>query len=425
MFNGGTRKRILSCPSVSHSTPTKQSCKPDVSSLPVTSSPSSKHAKDAPKINSLSTSSNNPAYPLRPIHQHNSASNPNTSNNMSNPVPSPVRVSSSFPQELPFSLSRSFMIDYMWHQQQTHHSSINPANANKMNHFQFPPYSALNWIKQQPTSFLFKPNNAPTTIATPQALSFSSSSNDEKPPAFNHFHSAAFKPVINAMRLNDESMSMASNARNHSPVSSSSSNYNHTTTSSTNQSDDEQQSTSCGDKKLMNRKRLQRNDKEEVSADFYGSNHEKEKKVYVTNGIEIEDNNCSINGEDEENEMVDIETTEDDNIQILNLQPYRTSNFGSSIETEDEEEIEVTDGGKFENNNNNLTLYENRFVHERKEKSPIRFLKEIVNRSEREIEENYLLNSTRSSSPHGTLNLKKEVSLHKKILFCYKPVSTS
>lgn len=415
MFNGGTRKRILSHASMSsHGSASKDRCKSDpIESLPI----APKRSKDT---KSNSTPANTSQYPLRPIqHHHNSApSAPNNSNpvaSVSSVVPlntSPIRASSSFPQELPFSLSRSFMIDYMWHhQQQTHHSSVTPTSANKVNHFQFPPYSALNWIKQQPTSFLFKPNNVPTTtIAQPPALPLSASSNDEKPPAFNHFHSAAFKPVINAMRLNDESIINASsmvtsvNARNHSPISSSSSNYNHTTASSTNLSDDEQ----AAEKKFMNRKKVAKNGKEESAGDFYESNHEEERKVYLTNGnggdsYNLENHSIS---DDEESEMVDIETTEDD-IQIHNLQPYRTSQF----ETEDEEEIEVTDG-KLESNNNNLTSYESQFG-ERKGKSPIRFLKEIVNRSEREIEESYLMkkSSNQSSPPQSTLNLKKEVRM--------------
>lgn len=412
MFNGGTRKRILSCASMSSESSSKQNHKADTSQ----STPSApKRSKDT-KSNSQPTTTNTSQYPMRPIqaHHHNSASNANNSNptvsGVNTVVPlntSPIRASSSFSQELPFSLSRSFMIDYMWHhQQQTHHSSVTPSSANKVNHFQFPPYSALNWIKQQPTSFLFKPNNAPTTIAPP-ALPLSTLSNDEKPPAFNHFHSAAFKPVINAMRLNDEpTMSTSSmvtniNARNHSPISSSSSQYNHTTASSTNQSDDEQQlTTTGGDKKFMNRKRLMKNNKGEPTGDFYESNEER--KVYLTNDSNNVQNH-SIS-DDEESEMVDIETTEDD-IQILNLQPYRSSHF----ETEDEEEIEVTDG-KLESNNN-LASYDSQYG-ERKEKSPIRFLKEIVNRSEREIEESYMLkkNSAQNSPPHATLNLKKEVS---------------
>lgn len=404
MFNGGTRKRILSCPSMSPESSSKHNHKSESQSTPS----ASKRSKDT-KSNSLSSTTNTSQYPMRPIqaHHHNSASNTNNSNPITggsvNSVPlntSPIRASSSFPQELPFSLSRSFMIDYMWHhQQQTHsHSSVTPSSANKVNHFQFPPYSALNWIKQQPTSFLFKPNNAPTTIAPP-VLPLSSSSNDEKPPAFNHFHSAAFKPVINTMRLNEEnssSMVTSVNARNHSPTSSNSSQYNHTTASSTNQSDDEQ--LAVNDKKFMNRKKISK--KEEPRGDFYESNEER--KVYLTNDSDnVQSHSIS---DDEENEMVDIETTEDD-IQIHNLQPYRSSHF----ETEDEEEIEVTDG-KLESNNN-LASYDSQYG-EKKEKSPIRFLKEIVNRSEREIEESYMLkkNSAQSTPPHGTLNLKKEVS---------------
>lgn len=384
MFNGGTRKRILSCSSMSASRHGSKTAAAQQEAAPP------KRSKDS-KDNSIPTPTNTPQYPMRPIHQHNSApsANNSTASGSANAgVPlntSPIRAS--FPQELPFSLPRSFMIDYMWHQQQTNHSSVTPTNK-----FQFQPYSALNWIKHQPTSFLFKPNNAPATIAPP-VLPLSGSANTDEKPGFNHFHSAAFKPVINnAMRLNEEAnvntaATVTSVNRNHSPISSSSSNYNHTTASSTNQSDEE---LACaGEKKLMKRKK----------------SHEEDRKVYLTNDSSNAPNH-SIS-DDEESEMVDIETTEDD-MQILNLQPYRSSQF----ETEDEEEIEVTDGKLESNNNNNLASYENHFG-DRKEKSPIRFLKEIVNRSEREIEESYLQkkNSAQSNSPpHGTLNLKKEVS---------------
>lgn len=414
MFNGGTRKRLMSSSPVSSSS--RQNCKSDASpSTPSPSQPPKRSKENA--SNSPSSTTNSHQFPTRPIQQHhtnNSITNngnhiaPANSVNPAVPLNTPIRASSSFTQELPFSLSRSFMIDYMWHHQQTHSSTALNAstNANKVNHFQFPPYSALNWIKQQPTSFLFKPNSSSTTIAPPPLplnASTSSITNDEKPPAFNHFHSAAFKPVINAMRLNDDSNMNTSplvtlNIRNQSPSSSTSSNYNHTTASSTNQSDDEQLTATMGGKKLMNRKRM-RNEKDEN--EFYNDNHnDEEKKVYVPHE-NINIRSQMISDDDDENEMVDIETTEDD-IQILNLQPYRSSNYG----TEDEEEIEVTDG-KMENNNNN-EMYGDEQEYGIRVKSPIKFLKEIVNRSEREIEESYL--SKKNSSQSTQINFKKEVS---------------
>lgn len=436
MFNGGTRKRLMSSPPM-RSEGSRLNCK--VESSPITASTGS-----PPSKRSKENTSNSPITPptsqygTRPIHQqqqqqqnannsiatggaNNNSSVPTGSGGVNSVVPlnTSIRAPSSFPQELPFSLSRSFMIDYMWHHQQTHSSTAMNAtqNANKVNHFQFPPYSALNWIKQQPNSFLFKPNSSSTTIAPPPPLPLAhlnaptSVSNDEKPPAFNHFHSAAFKPVINAMRLNDDSSLATLNTRNQSPSnhSSTSSNYNHTTASSTNQSDDEQL-TSSG-KKFMNRKRSLRNDKDEV--DFYNDNNNGELKKMYDNGVDTNARSQTISDDedddenDDENEMVDIETTEDD-IQILNLQPYRSSNYA----TEDEEDdIEVSDR-KVEHNNNLASPFDEQYgVGGGRVKSPIKFLKEIVNRSEREIEESYMTKKNSSqTSLNTTLNLKKEVS---------------
>ena len=394
MFNGGTRKRLMSTPMSSMR-----------DSNPQNSSSAAKKAKESPVIpqNPPQTSQ----YPVRAVnHPYTVASNTSNSPSVNSiaPIvtstPPTLRAPTSFPQELPFSLSRSFMIDYMWHHQQQQQTStpINtPTVANKANHFQFPPYSALNWIKQPPPSFLFKPNGA---------------ANDEKPPAFNHFHSA-FKPVIN-MRLNEDTnannVSMVNiNPNTQSPTSSTSSNYNHTTASSTNQSDDEQLTPV---KKLSSRKRPSKNSKD-FYVDVDETSNQGERKICVSgeNGEGFDGNTKDQMTSDDENEMVDIETTEDD-IQILNLQPFKVSHH---IEVETEEEIEVTDE-KFTQleNNNNLKSFEHdgsvKIV--KRPKSPIKSLKEIVNRSDRDNEEYFVGKRNSRASPNyheWTLNLKKEV----------------
>lgn len=398
MFNGGTRKRLMSSPL----TPVHRDSSSHNSQ---NSSSASKKAKEAPA--SHPTPTNNSQYPSRPVNHPYSAapSNINTTSSVSSiaPIatsaPPTLRAPASFPQELPFSLSRSFMIDYMWHHQQQTATSINaPTVANKANHFQFPPYSALNWIKQPPPSFLFKPNGAAIV-------------GEEKPPAFNHFHSA-FKPVIN-MRLNDDANANVAmvnvNPSAQSPASSTSSNYNHTTASSTNQSDDEQATPA---KKPLSRKRHQRSKEFYVDVDETSSHGESKACVAIDNHDGVDGNTNDQMTSDDENEMVDIETTEDD-IQILNLQPFKASLHRPTVEVEREEEIEVTDE-KFTQleNNNNIKSFEQDVVVKKQPKSPIKSLKDIVSRNEREGEEYFSKRSHRSSSPiyqEWTLNLKKEV----------------
>lgn len=383
MFNGGTRKRLMSSPmsSIRDSNPSNSS-----------SSAASKKSKDVPV-----TSSNPPQttqYPSRPVSLNYSS---NTTNNQQPAVinsiapitsanPQTLRAPTSFPQELPFSLSRSFMIDYMWHHQQQTSTSVNaPTVANKVNHF------------------LFKPNG--TSIA----------SNDEKPPAFNHFHSA-FKPVIN-MRLNDETLAngvstVNVNPNTQSPTSSTSSNYNQTTASSTNQSDDEPLTPV---KKSLSRKRHMKNKDYYVDVDENSDHGDNKICVTSESGDCYDGNTKDQMTSDDENEMVDIETTEDDT-QILNLQPFKVSHHIAVTEVEHEEEIEVSDE-KFTQleNNNNLKSYEHEGLMKRQPKSPIKSLKEIVNRSEREGEEYYgpkriVSNHRMSPSYHEwSLNLKKEV----------------
>ena len=361
----------------------------------------------------------NPQYPIRPVNVNHAY----TSSNPTNPAPPAVvntvapiaainpqtlRAPTSFPQELPFSLSRSFMIDYMWHHQQQTSSSVNaPTAANKANHFQFPPYSALNWIKQPPPSFLFKPGGGSMTSIAP-------SSDEKPPPAFNHFHSA-FKPVIN-MRLNDEANAIAI-PNTQSPASSTtSSNYNHTTASSANQSDDEPLTPV---KKSLSRRKSLRGKEVDYYVDVDETSSHGEHKMCVS----MEDGGGSFDGDakdqmtsDDENEMVDIETTEDD-IQILNLQPFKVSHHSGRCDEEHEEEIEVSDEKftQLENNNN-----EQEVKSIKHPKSPIKSLKEIVNRSESEEYFVTKRNSIQRTSPHyheWTLNLKKEVR-ENSILYC-------
>jgi SKI/SNO/DAC family/c-SKI Smad4 binding domain len=404
MFNGGTRKRLMSSPI----TPIRESNPSNSSSSSATKKP-----KESPAVSTLNGQPQVAQYPIRPANINHPYSSNTTNSQPSSivnsiapitaPNPQTLRVPNSFPQELPFSLSRSFMIDYMWHHQQQNTTSVNaPTATNK--HFQFPPYSALNWIKQPPPSFLFKPNNGTSSI---------NPSNDEKPPTFNHFHSA-FKPVIN-MRLNDETNANVTsivNPNTQSPTSSTSSNYNHTTASSTNQSDDETP------KKLMNRKRLTKSKEVDYFVDVDENSRHGEHKICIASesGDGFDGNNTKDKDQmtsDDENEMVDIETTEDD-IQILNLQPFKVTHHHHSGmgEIENEEEIEVTDEKftQLENNNNLKSSYEQDLKIVKQPKSPIKSLKEIVNRGDRESED-YFSKRNRTSPQYNewTLNLKKEV----------------
>lgn len=435
MFNGGTRKRIISS---SSRDPNSSSSSAAAARRPshLTGESNAGHTqvkktKETPNLPSSSSSSStanihSPQYhPMRPLNfstNTSSSSNPQLPSpailNQAAPIlhinPPPLRAphaaTSTFPQELPFSLSaRSFMIDYMWHQQQQQHSSTSinaPTAANKAsNNFQFAPYSALNWIKQPPQSFLFKSNG------TEGKLSPSSS--------FNHFHSA-FKPVINNMRLtsdepsNGASSIIHSNQTVQSPASSTSSNYNNQTA---NQSDDEHHLITTMKGQAMKCKSRQSKAKE---VDYF-IDVDDEHRIECENGEgrcggdeENDDENGNIDNRsrvssqqqndemtsDDENEMVDIETTEDD-VQILNLQPYKQKL--SDCENKSEED--------FAERNNNY--HEN--FDERNTKSPIKSLKEIVNRNETDNEElsqtkrSRLISVAQYDWPQG-LNLKKEVS---------------
>lgn len=313
-----------------------------------------------------------------PIPQAPQPKSENSITQLITPNAQSLRTSESFPQELPFSLSRSFMIDYMWHhQQQQQASSSAPMVANKANHLQFPTYSALNWIKQPPPSFLFKPN---ATSIVPLLNPI----NDDKPSAtiFNHFHSA-FKPVIN-MRSNDEMISSGG---------------------LTNQCDEEHQLALI--KKPTNRRKYLKHKDAEcyVDVDEESSPDENINCMQSEHSDNIDRNtNCQLTSSDDENEMVDIETTEDD-IQILNLQP-----FHRTIVTEvSEDRI-----SQLESNNNDIGFFEASVHHNvvKSPKSPVRSVKEIIPSNERESDECF--NHFRRTSPANhecSLNLKKEVSV--------------
>lgn len=350
-----------------------------------------------------------PTPPVQtPVSNSTPVSSANTGNSNSS---APVRLPqppAPFPQDLPFSISRSFMIDYMWHQHhqqqnQTQNSSSNPIQTPaKPNQFQFPPYSALSWIKQPPSSFLFKPS-APNPTG-----------NDDK-PAFNHF--SAFKPVIN-IRVDP-----TTNAETSAPTSGNmNQSQSPSTSTSSYQSDDE--TLTPTKQQQDHRKKYQR----------FGSN-QKEQSNYIdvedddsnqitinkqNNGriSDVDNNNEEINDRkehmisDDENELVDIETTEEDNnLQIHDLQPYKSSNY---YQNEEEEDIEVIDDKNLdiENNNNHIEDHD-RSIKSRIMKMSNRQIVEIGSKGDSDQEE-YQHKKPRKSpfnnNNEWTLNLKKEVS---------------
>jgi hypothetical protein len=414
MFNGGTRKRLMSSP-LMHQRSSHNSKSDTLSSKRSkethNSSPSAQHTFPNKPIHVHSIENNTNANNQTPV-----SVNANTTTSTSNATVSTMRgsssSSSSFTQELPFSLSRSFMIDYMWHQQQSQIPTQNASmGTNKPNHFQFPPYSALNWIKQQPSSFLFKPNG---TSITP----ISASSNDGKPSAFNHFHSAAFKPVVN-MRLNDETNAVNGAAipttnlsiHNQSTASTLSPNYSHSTASALATQSDEEQHMPV--KRFIERKGSLKSKNFCINVDD-NSNDEK-KKICVTNGGDFYDSemrDAPETSEEDENEMVDIETTEDD-VQIYNLKPYRPVelpiNDSSGAEDEDGD-IEVADEKvtvlEKNNNNNNINIISSATD----DKKHIKSSQTKCQKFEYEVDEKV------NSPLHArdwTLNLKKDnVSVH-------------
>ncbi|KAG5682032.1 hypothetical protein PVAND_011424 [Polypedilum vanderplanki] len=295
MFNGGTRKRLMSSP-VRNSI--SSNIKVDTSPPP----PPKKSTKDSHSQNSSNFLTKNIQHhgtheirgEVSSLNQSNSSAA--TVNPLSD-LSLPLRSATFNQQDIPFSLSRSFMIDYVWHQQQQQQHSQPQAVVppNKAN-FQFPPYSAITWIakQQQPSSsaFLFKSSNN---------NSLNLSSRNDKLMNFNHFHSTAFKPVINMRFNNDDDINPPNSSSltaaaglhgyNHSPSSSTSSNNNNVNNNHmTNKSDDE---------RLSPKKGFLRNEQHYDDSRIYGSQN-------------------SDAYDDDENEVVDIETTEDDDIDLNN-----------------------------------------------------------------------------------------------------------
>ncbi|XP_048507347.1 SKI family transcriptional corepressor 2 isoform X2 [Athalia rosae] len=138
MFNGGTRKRLLSNPSGTRCTPTAAK---QTRSSPTAQLPSPIPAPNHPRV---------PPFP-----------------------------------ELPLPLSRSLVMDYVWHQ----HQQAAAAAAVKTPGFAFPPYT-LPWLaKRGPVLF---PGPLPPPIpgaAIPEPM---------VPPSPSALHQSAFRPVIRA-----------------------------------------------------------------------------------------------------------------------------------------------------------------------------------------------------------------------------------
>jgi hypothetical protein len=410
MFNGGTRKRLSSpLSSLHHHNPSNGS----------SSNSASKRVKENPPNPPLAIAAAITQFPIRPLIHPSSVPQP-TQAPEANPSPvnsaTPSVNSNSgtrhsqptvpFPQELPFSLSRSFMIDYMWHHHHQQQNQTNGPTGNlsspsaKTNQFQFPPYSALSWIKQPPSSFLFKPN-------TP--------GNDDK-PAFNHF--SAFKPVIN-MRVDSDSSAppgIVSGNQSQSPSSSTSS-YNHTTASSNNQSDDETLTPAKHDPRKKYQRYVNQKENNYIDIEDDDSNHVQKNEAFGSQ-VSREGHNESDSKDqiisDDENEMVDIETTEDE-VHIHDLQPYKSNNnYEDTIEVTDDKNSDV------ENNNSMISEESEKSMKNRIVKKPVTPSKSYEDHIPKTDIEDVDYQHKRSftgvrRSPFNnnnewTINLKKEVS---------------
>lgn len=134
MFNGGTRKRLLS---TSSSTPSSRT--------------PSKQAKTSP------TNATTFTVPSSPV------------------IPAPARVPP-FP-ELPLPISRSLVMDYMWHNHQS-------------KQFSFPPYTAaLPWLKRGNST------GAPLLFPPESTLLGFHSGLEKSPMSAAYHHQSAFRPV--------------------------------------------------------------------------------------------------------------------------------------------------------------------------------------------------------------------------------------
>ncbi|XP_068993091.1 SKI family transcriptional corepressor 2 [Neodiprion pinetum] len=137
MFNGGTRKRLLSNPTGPRCTPTAV-----------------KRARSSPPTQ------------------------------LPSPIPSPTHPRVPPFPELPLPLSRNFVMDYVWHQ----HQQAAAAAAVKTPGFSFSQY-ALPWLAKRPVLFPgpLPPPIPGATTAEPMA-----------PPVTSSLHQSAFHPVLRA-----------------------------------------------------------------------------------------------------------------------------------------------------------------------------------------------------------------------------------
>lgn len=326
MFNGGTRKRVSSdgssegraTPQSSHHHPSRNSGgggsggsmplspkRIKLSSSSPVGSVAHSHGSSTPhSMQSLSP----PYSKQQSLHIPHSSSSTTVSNSGSISGTGRLGLTSA---DLPIPFSRSFMMDYMWHHQQqqgnhvphglikpptsnlpsAHPPPAIPAGAISTPPFPIPPY-AIPWLKRP--SALFFPPVGLTGNGVPSDLPASSSSNsfiDSK--AFSFYNNSAFKPVVangqvvgmNRSHQQPEVVSVKASQIVKEPVS----------------SDEEEEGGSNRNSPVYHSKRNHRmmmlcGNKGQSGA----VEREREEEV-----------------EDEEDEiLVDIETTEDDDVQL-------------------------------------------------------------------------------------------------------------
>jgi hypothetical protein len=213
MFNGGTRKRLM--------------VQSPISRAPAPSSPKKNKESTTMSPPLISTSitavktQNSVQLPIRPVNVHKSTSStpqPAQTVNNSNPIRNVLPPA--FQTDLPLPFSRSFMMDYMWHQHQNPHKTA-PTGAASL--IQFPTY-ALPWLKRPSTgstNLLFPGQHAPLqNTAAEQPTNNGNSSplpahtNIDGSKQLNFYtNSSAFKPVLSLRK--DEDVIKSVNKNNH------------------------------------------------------------------------------------------------------------------------------------------------------------------------------------------------------------------
>ncbi|XP_055314959.1 GATA zinc finger domain-containing protein 7 [Sitodiplosis mosellana] len=308
-------------------------------------------------------------YPIRPINVHSSKlANANCSRLMnatsvcSNPVP---RSANSIPTDIAPSiqLSRNFVMDYMWQQQQQHHSAYGlpwlkqPAHI-FFNHQTFHHAHQHNGLSTLPSAQVDGDNDKSTLnrrnsndrIVSPTVKPYSPNS-----AAMPYYKNSAFKPVLGTHRtqlFNENVFNPSILATSVSPVQNSrieeptDSNYNH---------DNELKNRS----KRFNHRRLE------------GSNSTSDANRDTLTSAPIE--NVSS-----DEEMVDIETTEEhslaahptqrcisnhSNNSIRNESCEQAIENSSSIHAADADVLKKFNSGHCGNNNNNFLNNNNNTIH--------------------------------------------------------------